>query len=334
MRGKSRTLSQVPKHVEDLPKWNFDGSSTDQAQGGNSDVYLYPVQTYPDPFLKGDNIIVLCEVYDHEGNPHVTNHRHSCNQAMDEAKSLKPWFGIEQEYTMLDLDGQPFGWPKNGFPKPQGPYYCGVGAGKAYGRDIMEAHYKACLFAGLNIAGTNAEVMPGQWEYQIGPCEGIEMGDQMWVSRYFLDRVAEDFGVVCTLDPKPMPGDWNGAGAHTNYSTVQMRTPGIGMQAIEDAIGYLEKKHAEHIACYGEGNERRLTGKHETGKIDEFSWGIANRGASIRVPRQTGDDGYGYLEDRRPASNVDPYVVTDMIVRTTLLDDGGVEACINRNSKK
>lgn len=142
---------------------------------------------------------------------------------MESAKDAAPWFGIEQEYTLLDMDGRPFGWPKCGFPGPQGPYYCGVGASKVYGRDIVEAHYRACLYAGINIAGTNAEVMPSQWEFQVGPTEGISAGDELWVARYLLHRVAEEFGVVVTLDPKPMEGDWNGAGAHTNFSTKAMR---------------------------------------------------------------------------------------------------------------
>lgn len=86
----------------------------------------------------------------------------------------KPWFGLEQEYTLLGTDGRPYGWPKNGFPGAQGPYYCGVGTGKVYCRDIVEAHYKACLYAGIRISGVNAEVMPAQWEFQVGPCEGIE----------------------------------------------------------------------------------------------------------------------------------------------------------------
>ena len=243
---------------------------------------------------------------------------------MDSAKDFKPWFGIEQEYTILDVDNQPFGWPKNGYPGPQGPYYCAVGANRSFGRNIVDAHYKACLYSGIKISGTNAEVMPAQWEFQVGPCEGIDMGDQLWVARYLMERVAEEFGVCISYDPKPIPGDWNGAGAHCNYSTVQMRTPGIGMQAIEDAVKKMEKKHMEHIRSYdphgGEDNKRRLTGAHETATYADFSWGIAHRGASVRVPRQTAADGYGYLEDRRPASNCDPYSVTEMIIKTTCLD--------------
>ncbi len=199
------------------------------------------------------------------------------------------------------MSGHPLGWPKGGFPGPQGPYYCGVGAGRVFGRDIVEAHYRACLYAGIRVSGENAEVMPAQWEFQVGPTEGINMGDDLWVARYILHRVAEEFGVVVSLDPKPIPGDWNGAGAHTNYSTEVMRKPG-GMEAIEAAIEKLSKNHATHIEVYdphggkvcvkcpyihnvdilAQDNKRRLTGLHETSSIEDFSAGVANRGCSIR----------------------------------------------------
>jgi glutamine synthetase len=226
-----------------------------------------------------------------------------------------PWFGLEQEYTLLDLNDRPYGWPKNGFPAPQGPYYCGVGAGKVVQRDIVEAHYKCCLYAGVKISGTNAEVMPAQWEFQVGPCEGIEMGDHLWLARFLLHRVAEEFGAKVSFDPKPIPGDWNGAGLHSNFSTKEMRAEG-GMKAIEAAIKKLEGRHAEHIAVYGEGNEKRLTGRHETGAIDSFTYGVANRGASIRIPRECAAKGCGYFEDRRPASNADPYQITGITMET------------------
>jgi glutamine synthetase len=274
---------------------------------------------------------------------------------MEEAKATEPWFGLEQEYTLLDVDGSPYGWPKGGFPAPQGPYYCGAGSsslfiffavlhltlpsgtGKVFARDLIEAHYRACLYSGINISGINAEVMPAQWEFQVGPCEGISMGDHLWMARYLLVRIAEQWGVKVSFHPKPLKGDWNGAGCHTNFSTKEMREPG-GMKAIDAAIEKLSKRHAEHIAVYGEDNEQRLTGGHETQHIGAFSSGVANRGASIRVPRHVAAQGYGYLEDRRPASNigkfnaqrhlaisltstlVDPYRVTSIIVETTLLD--------------
>jgi len=226
LRSKSRTVDQEPQKPDDCPIWNYDGSSTYQAEGSNSDMYLHPVALFNDPFRRGKHKLVLCDVYKYDKTPAETNKRHACLKVMEEAKNEHPWFGIEQEYTLLSHSGEPFGWPKNGFPGPQGPYYCGVGANRVYGRDIVEAHYRACLYAGVKIAGINAEVMPAQWEFQVGPCEGIDMGDHLWVGRYILERVAEDFGVAVSVDPKPMPGDWNGAGAHCNFSTLKMREKG------------------------------------------------------------------------------------------------------------
>jgi glutamine synthetase len=324
LRCKTRTESKEPKSIEDLPVWNFDGSSTGQAEGSNSDIYIHPVAMFKDPFRRNNNKIVLCETYRFNKQPCETNHRYTCKKAMEAAKAVHPWFGIEQEYTLLDPDRHPYGWPKLGYPGPQGPYYCGVGADKVFGRDVLEAHYRACLYAGVKIAGTNTEVMPAQFEFQVGPCEGIEMGDHLWMARFLLQRVAEDYGVCVSFDPKPMMGDWNGSGAHCNYSTLPMREKG-GIKYIEQAIDKLSKNHSKHIRAYdprgGKDNERRLTGRHETSSIHDFSAGVANRGASIRIPRQVGEDGCGYLEDRRPSSNSDPYSVTEIIVRTTVLDE-------------
>ncbi|XP_030004292.1 glutamine synthetase-like [Sphaeramia orbicularis] len=322
LRNKTRTLDCEPQTVEDIPEWNFDGSSTYQAEGSNSDMYLIPVAMFRDPFTLDPNKLVLCEVLKYNRLPAETNHRHRCKKVMEEVRERCIWFGMEQEYTLLGMDRHPFGWPKNGYPGPQGPYYCGVGADNAYGRDIVECHYKACLYAGVKICGTNAEVMPSQWEFQVGPCEGIDMGDHLWVARFLLHRVCEDFGVIATLDPKPMVGNWNGAGCHTNVSTREMREEG-GLQVIEEAIEKLSKNHNKHIKEYdprgGKDNMRRLTGLHETSSIHDFSAGVANRGASIRIPRQVGQDGRGYFEDRRPAANCDPYAVTRVIATTCLL---------------
>nr|ABC54740.1 glutamine synthetase [Helicosporidium sp. ex Simulium jonesi] len=330
LRCKTRVLDSVPNSVEDLPVWNYDGSSTGQAPGDDSEVFLIPRAIYRDPFRGGDNILVLADTYEPprvlpngKVSPPVplpTNSRHACAEAMDKAAAHEPWFGIEQEYTVLDARTKwPLGWPSNGFPGPQGPYYCAAGAGCAIGRDLIEAHLKACLFAGINVSGVNAEVMPSQWEYQVGPCTGIESGDQMWMSRYILIRCAELYNVEVSFDPKPVPGDWNGAGGHVNYSNKATRTAETGWAAIQQQVEKLGKRHAVHIAAYGEGNERRLTGKHETSSMNDFSWGVANRGASVRVGRLVPVEKCGYYEDRRPASNLDPYVVTRLLVETTLL---------------
>ena len=318
LRCKTKTLEKAPASVADLPLWNYDGSSTNQAPGTNSEVILHPKAIYPDPFRGGKNILVLCDTYTPGGEALPTNTRKGALEVMEKAKDLVPWFGIEQEYTLFEGDGRtPFGWPSGGFPGAQGPYYCGAGAHSAYGRYIADAHYRCCLFAGLAISGINAEVMPGQWEYQIGPSVGIDSGDEMVISRYLMLRVCEAFGVIVSFDPKPIPGDWNGAGCHTNFSTKPMREEGGYAEIIKacdrlGAPGVPEK----HMAAYGEGNERRLTGLHETASMSDFSYGVADRGASLRIPTAAEKDGKGYFEDRRPSSNMCPYRVTSMMVQT------------------
>ncbi len=308
LRSKTKILADGAEP----PIWGFDGSSTNQAPGENSDCVLHPVYTCPDPIRGGDDVLVMCEVLLTDMSSHPTNTRAACAAVADKYADQEPLFGIEQEYTFLK-EGHPLGWPQGGFPGPQGPYYCGVGADEIWGRDVVEAHTSACIRAGLNISGTNAEVMMGQWEYQIGPVAPPQIADEMWVSRWLLYRVAEDFGVVATLDPKPMPGDWNGAGAHTNFSTNKMRED---YQAIIAACEALGERAEEHILSYGPGVEKRLTGLHETAPWTEFKYGVSDRGASIRIPWQVEQDQKGYIEDRRPNANMDPYVVTRLIVDT------------------
>jgi len=244
--------------------------------------------------------------------PHETNSRAKLRPLAEKFADQEPLFGIEQEYTFFK-EGRPLGFPPNGFPAPQAFYYCGVGADEVFGRDVVEAHLEACLDAGLGISGINAEVMPGQWEFQVGPLGPLDVSDQLWVARWLLYRIAEDFGVSATLDPKPVKGDWNGAGAHTNFSTNSMRESYDPIIAACEALGTRVK---EHVAAYGFGIEDRLTGSHETAPWSEYSYGVSNRGASVRIPWQVEIDKKGYIEDRRPNANMDPYVVTKMIVET------------------
>ena len=178
----------------------------------------------------------MCEVLLIDMTPHPTNTRAQLQVVAEKYADMEPWFGIEQEYTFFK-DGRPHGFPAGGFPAPQGFYYCGVGADEVYGRDIVEAHLEACLEAGLGISGINAEVMPGQWEFQVGPLGPLEVSDQMWLARWLLYRVAEEFDVSVTLDPKPVKGDWNGAGAHTNFSTAAMREGYDAIIAACEALG-------------------------------------------------------------------------------------------------
>jgi glutamine synthetase len=307
-----RSKTKVIDDAEDPGLWGFDGSSTNQAPGDNSDCVLRPVFVCPDPLRGGNDKLVLCEVLLIDMTPHPTNTRAACLAANDKYADQEPWFGIEQEYTFLK-DGRPLGWPQGGYPGPQGPYYCGVGADEIWGRDIVEAHTTACMEAGLHISGTNAEVMMGQWEFQIGPAGPVLASDELYIARWLLYRIAEDFDVSVTIDPKPMPGDWNGAGAHTNFSTNLMRE---NYDAIITACEALGERAHEHITNYGAGVERRLTGMHETAPWTEYSYGVSNRGASVRIPWQVAQDKKGYIEDRRPNSNCDPYTVTRLIVET------------------
>ena len=228
----------------------------------------------------------------------------------------EPWFGLEQEYTLLNpTGGWPYGFPANGFPAPQGPYYCGVGAVKIHGRDLIEDHTTACIEAGLAISGTNAEVMPGQWEFQIGPVDTVAVGDHLWMARYLLFRLAENYGVEVSIEPKPMKGDWNGAGMHTNFSTRAMREGYDAVITACEALGG-PGKIEEHLRGYGVGIEERLTGAHETERFDAFSYAVSDRGASIRIPWQVARDKKGYIEDRRPNANADPYVVATLLTNT------------------
>lgn len=308
------TMGTSSMGADSLAIWGFDGSSTNQAEGASSDCVLNPVFICPDPIRGGDNILVLCEVLNPDMTPHSTNTRKETELISEKYKIHEGWFGIEQEYTMLDpITNQPIGFPEEGFPEPQGPYYCSVGASWIFGREMAEEHLELCLEAGLAISGINAEVMPGQWEFQIGPVSALEVSDQLWVARWLLFRVGEMHGIHPSLDPKPVPGDWNGAGAHTNFSTKSMRE---NYSAIIDGCEALSEEHDLHIKNYGDGNERRLTGLHETQSIDKFSYGASDRGASIRIPWQVEKDQKGYLEDRRPSANMDPYTVTKLLLDT------------------
>jgi glutamine synthetase len=310
-----RSKTKIVAHGKEPPIWGFDGSSTNQATGDNSDCVLRPVFSCPDPLRGPDDKLVMCEVLLTDFTPHSTNTRAACVESADKYAAHDPQFGVEQEYTFLQ-DGRPLGWPLNGFPAPQGPYYCGVGGDRMPGRDIVERHTAACLKAGLAIEGTNAEVMMGQWEFQIGVLPPPAIGDQLWVARWLLFRIAEDFGVFATLEPKPVLGDWNGAGAHTNFSTKEMRAEEGGWDAIIAACEALGKNLDEHVDNYGVGIEMRLTGHHETAHFSEFNYAVSDRGASVRIPWSVARERRGYIEDRRPNANMDPYVVSRLLIST------------------
>jgi glutamine synthetase len=308
-----RSKTKILKDGAELPIWGFDGSSTNQAEGHASDRVLRPVFSCPDPIRGGDDVLVMAEVLNIDMTPHESNTRAALADVADKFKDQEPLFGLEQEYTLFK-GTRPLGFPESGgYPGPQGPYYCGVGQDDIYGRPLVEDHLEACLEAGLEISGINAEVMPGQWEFQVGPLSPLEVSDQLWIARWLLHRLGEEHGVSVTLDPKPVRGDWNGAGCHTNFSTKAMRE---GYDAIIAACEALGKNWEEHIHNYGFGVEHRLTGLHETAPWNEFSYGVSDRGASVRIPWQVEQDKKGYIEDRRPNANMDPYVVTRLITNT------------------
>tara|TARA_Y100000593_G_scaffold1186_1_gene2387 strand:+ start:233 stop:1228 length:996 start_codon:yes stop_codon:yes gene_type:complete len=310
IRSKTKVVEEFGRSITDCPVWGFDGSSTNQAEGANSDCVLKPVRLYENPMEKHDSFLVLCEVWDVHDHPHSTNYRFELEESYFDHKEQDVWVGIEQEYTLYE-NGRPLGWPIEGEPAPQGDYYCGRNKGEW----IARRHMDYCIKAGIKISGINSEVMLGQWEYQIGADDPLRISDDLWIARWLLEKVAAKNDIEVTLNPKPVEGDWNGAGAHTNFSTKAMREDG-GDKVIHEAIQKLENKHQEHIGVYGHGNERRLTGLHETCPINRFHWGVSDRGASVRVPWQVAKDGKGYLEDRRPSANCDPYRVCHRLIET------------------
>jgi len=305
--------------IEDLPLWSFDGSSTMQASGNKSDCLLKPVFVCNNPLRFSSSHsthIVMCEVLNADGTPHKSNARAKLTEVWNKHKKHKMWFALEQEYAIYDQYGEnPYMRPDNGYPSPQGRYYCGVGSDVAWGRQISDEHLEACIDAGLPISGTNAEVMPSQWEYQIGPSEAPTIADQHWVSRFLLNRIAEKYKATIKLDPKPVKGDWNGTGCHINFSTEEMRK-NLNIQDVEIICKALENNIPKHLSMYGKCNEQRLTGKHETCSIHQFRYGDADRGASIRIPPGVLKAGKGYLEDRRPAANIDPYEACMVLMDT------------------
>jgi glutamine synthetase len=312
LRSKTKIEGDFSGKLEDCPNWSFDGSSTEQAPGGSSDCILKPVYICKDPQRK-DAYLVMCEVLDSTGKPHESNGR-----ALIEDDDNDFWFGFEQEYFLWDPEtNKPLGFPAGGYPGPQGPYYCSVGAKNAFGRDIVEEHLDACLDAGLNVEGINAEVAAGQWEFQIFAKGAKEAGDEIWVARYLLERIGEKYGVSINWHCKPLGQlDWNGSGMHANFSNTLLRTAG-SEDVYKKILEAFRPVVAEHIAVYGADNDQRLTGKHETASIHDYSYGVSDRGASIRIPLYTVQKGWkGYLEDRRPNSAADPYKVAARIIKT------------------
>jgi len=319
-------IDQIP--LAAFPEWGADGSSTNQAAGGDSDIKLIPVRVARDPFRKG-GFLVLCEVYEGNGAVHETNSRAWLRRTLNAgAADAEAWFGFEQEYTLMADNVRPLGFPKDGYPGPQGPYYCAVGSHNIIGRAFYEDFIEIALAAGLKVTGFNWEVMPGQAEVQVFG-DALAAPDHLWLVRWLLHRISENHGISVSFDPKPAKGDWNGAGMHTNLSTQEMRAEG-GISAITQACDLIGSRIREHLGVYGVGYQRRLTGLHETASYKEFRWGTADRTASIRIPRHVAAEGRGYLEDRRPNANACPYEVAERLLRTVCeIEDQGLGSVVS-----
>jgi glutamine synthetase len=273
---------------------------------------MKPVFICPDPAIE-NGFLVMTEVLNADGIAHPSNGRATI---LDDDADF--WFGFEQEYFLMDPETKlPIGFPAGGYPAPQGPYYCGVGGQNVFGRDFKDEHLDLCIAAGLNIEGTNGEVAAGQWEWQIFAKGAHQAGDEVWVARYLMERLSETYGLYVEYHPKPLgPTDWNGSGMHANFSNTYLRTA-ASEEKVKKVCEAFRSVVKEHIDVYGAYNDQRLTGKHETASIHDFSYGVSDRGASIRIPLFTKNKGWsGYLEDRRPASNADPYKVAARIIKT------------------
>ncbi len=311
-----RSKTKVEEHenfqgtLDEIGMWSFDGSSTQQAEGGSSDCLLKPVAIYPDP-ARRNGYLVMTEVLNADGSAHESNGRATID---DDDNDF--WFGFEQEYFLWDPETNlPLGFPRD--QTPQGQFYCSVGGKNAFGREIVEKHADQCIDAGLNFEGINAEVAAGQWEFQLFAKGAKLAGDEIWIARYLLERITEDYGLAINWHPKPLGAtDWNGSGMHANFSNTTLRTCG-SKETYETICEAFRPVVKEHIEVYGADNDQRLTGEHETQSINEFSFGISDRGASIRIPIITVEKGWkGWLEDRRPASNGDPYKIAGRIIKT------------------
>jgi len=308
--GEFRSKTRVLDNYVAFPDWNYDGSSTGQASdSGNTEVNLRPVYYCENPFIIRTPLIcsylVLCETG-------TSSDRQTAVNIFNQGFDFNPWFGLEQEYFFATTPTNIF------FDKHEksGRFYCGVGLSSTE-RKIVEEHLIACLQANIQISGTNAEVEQHQWEFQVGPCEGIGAADQLMMARYILERIAEKYGLFVCYEPKPF-SNYNGSGCHSNFSTAAMRSPG-GIEEILKCMPKLANAHKEHLEIYGNNNECRLTGKHETSSMDKFTYGYGTRNTSVRIPNPVVKDGCGYFEDRRPAANMNPYLVTSAIFKTCCL---------------
>tara|TARA_Y100001938_G_C8098994_1_gene440206 strand:- start:5313 stop:6416 length:1104 start_codon:yes stop_codon:yes gene_type:complete len=344
LRSRTRYIKQSGNdrnlELSDLPEWSHDGSSTNQAEVSNSDMILKPVKLY---ISKSEPTrgYALCEVYNTKGKPHISNSRVDLAKLMDSDKNFSNLtFGIEQEYVFIEpKQSQPWQWPtrwddeekmeKTFFPGPQGRYYCGTG-NFVRGRNVVREHARRCHDIGLELTGTNAEVMLSQWEYQLGPQNPLDLADDMWMARYLYEQIAEEKGFAVEYFPKLFRDndDWAGTGCHINFSTPTLREGGDNKRYIDDLLVGISEDHKKHIKVYGAGNEFRLNGKNETSHIDSFEWGDGDRTVAMRIPH-----GANYIEDRRPGGNINPYEAFTALAESILRVDSELSTKTSKKEK-
>ncbi len=335
-RSKIRTMSALYQF-----DWNFDGSSTGQATTESSEVILKVVSQFNHPFIN-DGFLFLCATYDINGKPLSNNYYDKANEIFNtdnKCSELKPWFGLEQEYFMYDknltINNKDYEFDptlghnnsmnhsssiNNNYSKSlkiinSNKFYCSPINQDPDEVKISIEHLEACIKAGIRISGNNAEVVQHQWEFQIGPVEGIEAGNQLLMARYLLNIIASKYNKIVNYHPKPIKGV-NGSGCHINFSTKQMRDEKDGLTYIMNAIEKLKDNHSYHMENYGNDNNKRMTGLNETSSYDKFTWGVGSRNTSVRIGYDTFKNNKGYFEDRRPASNINPYLATSIIFQT------------------
>nr|CAH7745052.1 unnamed protein product [Callosobruchus chinensis] len=303
LRSKTRTLDFSPSTYKEVPIWNFNGFHTMKAPKEKSDYYLVPVSLYNDPIRRGANKIVLCETFDADEKPCKTNHRQKCVEALNKVCDHEVYIGFEQDYYIMGSDGRPFGWPPMGEPISDRQYYASMCT--VIGREITECIYRALLYAGVNVYSDCAEPAPSQWELKTNGERGVKPADDMWFSRWLMQRIAEDFGLCISFQPFVSPR-WSKSGLHVTYSTKKMRD-NDGMKYIQETIKKLEKCHTEMLKIY-----------KSTYLGDKFTSGIGDRTASVRIPKIVADKKKGFIEDRRPAGNADPYKIMEALIKACI----------------
>ncbi|GAX81512.1 hypothetical protein CEUSTIGMA_g8940.t1 [Chlamydomonas eustigma] len=333
LRSKSRVFDTRPSSVDDVPMIAVDGGSYDQHPEGQ-EVFLKPRKLFRDPFRAGDHLLVLCDSFKTNVNsslrnqnssctlePSNSNSRAPCEETLNQASAHLPIFAAEQEYCILASSTVPSStpaWPYAHLPDPCKPYMSVPGLSEANklktyasGRHLAERHLQACLHAGIKITETSQRTSPAArlWSYKLGPLLGVDLADQLWMSRFILLRLSEEEGLSVSFDPTAV----GGAGARCNmkYSTSETRNPGGGLSCIQLHLELLESAHLLHLLAYSKGcvSSRSLG----------FEVGVGgSKEPTLVVPSKTLILKAGHYVDQRPPSNVDPYLAIMVLVSTTL----------------